>query len=148
MVPLGMRWTDADGASWSLHEACYAGKLDAVKALLDMGADPNGNAAEDDAWEWISAAGPHPRPLHCAAIAWEHLPEHAEIVKLLVERGAKIEESVLQDYWIETTLTDNAIAVGVALGEDEADLRGLREKHGAVEDRYDDGKVLFVKPSD
>ena len=139
-----MRWTDGAGESWSLHEAAYVGRLDAVKALLELGADPNANAGDDDRWEWISAAGEHPRPLHCVAIAWEHKPEHVEIVKLLVARGAKIEESVLQDYWIETTLTDDAIAVAVALGEDEADLKKLREEHGAVEDRYA-GKALFVK---
>jgi ankyrin repeat protein len=143
-----MRWTDPTGETWSLHEACYVGRLDAVKALLDLGADPNGNAGVDDRWQWISAGGEHPRPLHCAAIAWEHKPEHAEIVRLLVARGAIVEQSVLQDYWIETTLTDEAIAVAVALGENEADLRALRAEHGAVEDRYAGGKVLFVKDDD
>ena len=143
-----MRWTDGAGESWSLHEAAYAGRLDAVTALLELGADPNANAGDDDRWEWISAAGEHPRPLHCVAIAWEHRPEHAEIVKLLRARGATVDETVLQDYWIETTLTEHAIAVGAALGEDEADLRALQQKHGAVEDRHEGGKVLFVKGED
>jgi ankyrin repeat protein len=143
-----MRWTDAEGVVWSLHEACYAGRLDAVTALLDAGADPNGNAGDDDHWQWISAAGPHPRPLHCVAIAWEHKPEHAAIVKLLRAKGAVVEDTVLTDYWIETTLTDAAIAVGAALGEDERELRATQQEHGAVIDRYDPGKVLFVPDDD
>jgi hypothetical protein len=113
-----------------------------------QGADPNGNAGDDDEWDWISAAGERPRPLHCVAIAWEHKPAHVEIVKLLRAKGAIVDETVLQDYWIETTLTEDAIAVGAALGEDEADLRALQQEHGAVEDRYADGKVLFIKDED
>ena len=49
------------------------------------GADPNGDAAPGDRWEWISAAGSHPRPLHCVAIAWQYTPEHEEIAKLLTK---------------------------------------------------------------
>lgn len=136
-----MEWTDAHGETFSLHGACYVGRLDAVNALLEAGADPNAEAPDDQGW--ISAA-PHAKPLHCVAIAWEYTPAHAEIARLLISRGATVEDTVLDDYWIETTLTDEAIAVGVALGIDEADLRALRARHGAVDDRYDDGKVLFV----
>ena len=141
---LHVRWTDDSGVSWSLHEACYTGRLDAVTALLELGADPNANAAAGDHWAWISCGGEHPRPLNCVAIAWAHKPEHVSIVKLLLGRGAVIEDTVIRDYWIETTLTDNAIAVGVALGLDETDLKHKRGQHGAVEDRYAGGKVLFV----
>jgi hypothetical protein len=139
-----MRWTDAAGESFSLHEACYVGRLDAVIALLDAGADPNSDAAADDRWEWISAAGPQPRPLHCVAIAWEYKPEHVEIIRRLVARGARVEDTVLQDYWIETTLTPNAIAVGTALGVETEQLDGLRDRYGETHDRYAGGKVLFV----
>ena len=83
-------------------------------------------------------------PLHCVAIAWTHVPEHVEIIRLLVERGAVIAETVLEDFWIETTLSDAAIEVGHALGIEAEHLRDLRARHGAVEDRYDGGKVLFV----
>jgi hypothetical protein len=57
------------------------------------------------------------------AIAWAHVPEHVEIVRLLVERGAVITDTVIRDYWVETTLSEAAIAVGLALGIDNASLR-------------------------
>lgn len=139
-----MKWTDAGGHSFTLREACYAGNVEAVRALLDMGADPN-MAKPDDDGEWFSAAGKTPTPLHCVAIAWTYVPQHVEIIRLLVERGAVIADTVLTDYWIETTLTDAAIEVGRALGIDGEHLRNLRAEHGAVEDRYGDGKVLFVE---
>jgi hypothetical protein len=50
--------------------------------------------------------------------------------------------------WKQTTLTDEAIAVGVVLGIDEAQLRGKQQRHGAVEDRYAAGKVLFTRDDD
>ena len=130
-----MRWTSSDGVELSLHEACYEGRLEAVIYLLERGADPNGNASPDDWHQWISAAGAHPRQLHCVAIAWNYKPEHAAIAKQLIARGAIVEDSVLEDYWIETTLTDDAIAVGVALGLDEAQLRGTQERLGTCVSR-------------
>jgi hypothetical protein len=140
-----VKWTDAAGHSFTLRDACYVGNVEAVRALLEMGADPDMADPDDDGWAWISAAGKTPTPLHCVAIAWTHVPEHVEIIRLLVERGAVIADTVLEDYWIETTLTDAAIEVGRALGIDGEHLRNLRAQHGAVEDRYDGGKVLFVE---
>jgi ankyrin repeat protein len=140
-----MKWTDATGHSFTLRDACYVGNVEAVRALLEMGADPDMTDPDDDGWEWISAAGKTPTPLHCVAIAWTHVPEHLEIIRLLIERGAVVADTVLQDYWIETTLTDAAIEVGRAFGIDGEHLRNLRAQHGAVEDRYDGGKVLFVE---
>jgi ankyrin repeat protein len=131
-----VRWTDPDGKEWSLHEACYAGKLEAVRALLAAGADPNASAGDGDSQQWISAAGDRPRPLHCVAIAWEHTYDHVEIVKALRAFGAIVEETVLDDYWIETTLSDAAIEVGIALGIEERALRALRADHGVVDGLY------------
>ncbi len=140
-----MKWTDPTGRSFTLRDACYVGNLEAARALLDAGADPNQrDAPELDGGVWYSAGGDAPTPLHCVAIAWTHVPAHVDIIRLLVERGAAIEDTVLEDYWIETTLTDAAIEVGVALGIPRSDLDALRSKHGAVEDRYGPGKVLFV----
>jgi hypothetical protein len=144
-----VRWTNSDGVEFSLHEACYEGRLDAVIYLLEHGADPNGDASPDDWHHWVSAAGEHPRPLHCVAIAWNYQPEHAEIAKRLIAHGAVVEDTVLDDYWIETTLTDAAIAVGVALGLDAGQLRGKQQQQGGgVEDRYAGNKVLFVRGDD
>lgn len=140
----GMKWTDATGHSFTLRDACYVGKVEAVRALLEMGADPDTTAPDDDGYAWISAGGKTPTPLHCVAIAWAHVPGHVEIIRLLVDRGAVIADTVLQDYWIETTLTGDAIEVGRALGIHAEQLGDLGAQHGAVEDRYDGGKVLFV----
>ena len=106
---VAMKWTDATGRSYTLRDACYVGDGEAVRALLEMGADPAMTDPDDDGWQWISVAGNTPSPLHCVAIAWRHVPEHVEIIRLLVERGAVIADTVLRDYWIETTLTDAAI---------------------------------------
>lgn len=86
----------------SLHEACYRGDLAAVTALLDAGADPNGAASDDGSREWISCAGSHPRPLNCVAIAWAATPAHLEIVKRLLERGAVVDQTVLDDLDVES----------------------------------------------
>ncbi len=139
-----MKWTDSTGRSFTLRDACYVGNLEAVRALLAMGADASMTGPDEDGHAWISCGGDTPTPLHCVAIAWAHVPEHVEIIRLLVEHGAVIEETVLEDYWVETTLDERAIAVGHALGVDGEQLHALRTRHGAVEDRYGDGKVLFV----
>jgi hypothetical protein len=111
-----MKWTDATGRSFTLRDACYVGNLEAVRALLDMGVDASTTARDDDGYHWVSLGGATPTPLHCVAIAWAHVPAHVEIIRLLVERGAVITETVIRDYWVETTLSDNAVAVGRALG--------------------------------
>lgn len=84
----------------TLHEACYQGRADVVAALLASGADPN-EPADRAAREWISSAGPGPRPLNCVAIAWTTTEGHVEIAKLLLEHGALVDDSVLQDLAIE-----------------------------------------------
>jgi hypothetical protein len=127
---VAVKWTDATGRSFTLRDACYVGNVEAVRALLEMGADPSTTAPDEDGNTWISCGGDTPTPLHCVAIAWA--------------RGAVIGETVLEDYWVETTLDDHAIAVGRALGIDGEQLGALRARHGAVEDRYGDGKVLLV----
>jgi ankyrin repeat protein len=84
----------------SLHEACYQGRLEVVRELLAQGADPNGPAAAGER-EWISCAGSRPKPLNCVAIAWEVTENHLHIARLLIEHGATVDDSVLQDHRIE-----------------------------------------------
>lgn len=55
---------------------------------------------------WITAMGPCPRPLNCCAIAWTLTEEHLEIARLLIERGAVVDESVLSDYCIESEMSE------------------------------------------
>jgi ankyrin repeat protein len=82
----------------SLHQACYAGQLDVVRALLDAGADPN-EPSDDKAW--ISAAT-RPRPLNCVAIAWGMTEDHVQIARLLIERGARVDETMITDLTVES----------------------------------------------
>ena len=84
----------------SLHEACYQGRIDVVAQLLASGANPN-EPAEPAEREWISCAGSRPAPLNCVAIAWTMTENHLEIAKLLIEHGAVVDDSVLEDHTIE-----------------------------------------------
>lgn len=84
----------------TLHEACYQGRLDVVATLLANGADPN-EPADPTEREWISSAGRSPKPLNCVAIAWDMTENHVAIARLLIERGAVVDASVLQDHTIE-----------------------------------------------
>jgi len=84
----------------SLHEACYQGRVDVVAQLLANGADPN-EPATPSAREWISSAGNRPRPLNCVAIAWTMTENHVAIATLLIEHGAVVDDSVLDDHTIE-----------------------------------------------
>ena len=43
-----MKWTDATGHSFTLRDACYVGNVEAVRALLEMGADPDMTDPDDD----------------------------------------------------------------------------------------------------
>jgi len=94
------------GRSNSLHEACFQGRLEDVKAFLDGGVDPNEPASESDGW--VSSAGARPRPLNCVAVAWVVSPEHLEIARLLLERGAVVDWTVVEDLSIEMTMHGNA----------------------------------------
>ena len=84
----------------SLHEACYQGRVDVVVRLLASGADPN-QPADPDEREWVSCAGDRPRPLNCVAIAWTMTEHHVEIARLLIEHGAVVDDSMLDDHTIE-----------------------------------------------
>ena len=94
----------------SLHEACYQGKIDVVAQLLASGANPN-EPADPYEREWISCAGSRPRPLNCVAIAWTITEDHLEIARLLIEHGAIVDDSVLDDHTIEKVggTTDSAL---------------------------------------
>jgi len=85
----------------NLHEACYQGRVDVVIQLLEGGADPN-EPADPATREWISCAGRHPRPLNCVAIAWTMTENHLEIARLLIEHGAIVDDSVLEDHGLES----------------------------------------------
>ncbi|MFN0181147.1 MAG: hypothetical protein ACKVZ0_20255 [Gemmatimonadales bacterium] len=84
----------------SLHEACYQGRVDVVAQFLAGGANPN-EPADPSAREWISCAGNRPMPLNCVAIAWAMTEKHVEIARLLIEYGAVVDDSVLQDHLVE-----------------------------------------------
>lgn len=81
----------------SLHEACYQGRIDVVIQLLASGANPN-EPADASEREWISCAGNRPKPLNCVAIAWTMTENHVKIARLLIEHGAVVDDSVLQDH--------------------------------------------------
>lgn len=86
--------------SMSLHEACYQGRIDIVAQLLASGANPN-EPTEPTEREWISCAGSRPRPLNCVAMAWTMTENHVQIAKLLIEHGAVVDDSVLDDQTVE-----------------------------------------------
>jgi hypothetical protein len=81
----------------SLHRACYDGDLARVRALLETGADPNLEASPG---EWVSCATA-PHPLNCVATAWAMSEAHVEIARLLIARGAKVDETVVRDLEVE-----------------------------------------------
>ena len=85
----------------SLHRAVYDGDLERVRELLDGGADVSALAQEGEGW--ITAMGACPRPLNCCAIAWTLTEEHLEIARLLIDRGAVVDDSVYQDFLAEST---------------------------------------------
>ncbi|MBM3764614.1 MAG: hypothetical protein FJW32_04405 [Acidobacteria bacterium] len=63
---------DAAPDGWTpLHEAAKQGRADAVRALLDSGADPNAREAGDNTY-----------PLH-----WAAAHRHLEIVRMLLDAG-------------------------------------------------------------
>ena len=104
----------------SLHVACYQGRLDVVTQLLAEGANPNEPATERG---WISCAG-RPKPLNCVAIAWTMTDDHLQIARLLIQHGAIVDDSVLEDHTVE--------AAGLC-GNDSA-LRQILE--AAYQDRW------------
>jgi len=64
------------------------GRADTVRELLDRGADPNWHGATNDRWNALQLAIHHGRP------------EHLEVAKLLIERGAVI------DIWAAAAMGD------------------------------------------
>lgn len=83
-----------------LHEACYGGKVEAVRRLLLSGADPNAPAPTGGR-TWISDEGAAPRPLNCVAVARAIGPEHVEAARLLLAHGGVVTASVLRDLDVE-----------------------------------------------
>ena len=91
----------------SLHSACYQGHVEVVAQLLASGSDPNAPADPAET-EWISCAGRSPRPLNCVAIASTMTERHVEIARLLLQHGAVVDGSVLEDFTIERASLDGA----------------------------------------
>jgi hypothetical protein len=87
----------------SIHEACYSGNVGAVAAMLRAGTSPNLPA--DPGQNWVSCAGPAPRPLNCVAIAWTLTEQHLDVARLLIEYGAIVDKTVVRDHEIEMCLT-------------------------------------------
>ena len=52
-----------------------------------------------------SRAGNRPKPLNCVAIAWTMTENHVKIARLLIEHGAVVDDSVLQDHTVEMLLS-------------------------------------------
>ena len=88
-------------SSASLHRAVYAGDLKRVQQLVAGGADVSAQAQTGEGW--ITAMGERPRPLNCCAIAWTLTEEHLAIARLLIDRGAIVDDSVFHDYNAEST---------------------------------------------
>jgi len=97
----------------ALHEACYAGDLAAVRALLDRGEEPN---AEATSGRWVSCRE-RPRPLNCVAIAWAMTEDHVRIARLLIERGAVVDETVRRDHGIESAGREADAAFAALIAE-------------------------------
>ena len=97
----------------SLHRACYRGLLDVVALLLASGSDPSAPADSSES-EWFSCAGRSPKPLNCVAIAWKMTEAHVEIARLLIERGAIVDGTVLDDFAMERTSLDDPSDVAFA----------------------------------
>lgn len=75
---------DCDGTTPLIH-ACDDNNLDAVKILLEAGANPNQKTS------WM-----HLTPLLAAAL---HTSEHTEIIKLLIEHGAHPKDAYTYGSW-------------------------------------------------
>ncbi len=88
----------------SIHEACYSGNVDAVAAMLRAGTSPN-LPADSGEREWVSCAGPAPRPLNCVAIAWTLTERHLDVARLLIEYGAIVDKTVVRDHEVEMCRT-------------------------------------------
>jgi hypothetical protein len=64
----------------------------------------NANApAEPGGRQWVSSAGDRPQPLNCVAIAWSMTDAHVAIARLLIEHGAVVDDTVVQDHELEMT---------------------------------------------
>lgn len=100
---------DADGRHRALALAAQFGRVDAVRALLEAGEDPN-------RYNPVGAHS-HSTPLHQAALAG-----HLDVVRLLIERGARLD---IKDVMWNGTPADWARHEGRA--EMEAYLRGAAE---------------------
>ena len=91
-------------SSTSLHRAVYNGELQRVRELVDSGVDVNARAQPGEGW--ITTLGERPRPLNCCAIAWTLTEDHLKIARLLLDRGAVVDDSVRNDWLIEATLAE------------------------------------------
>jgi len=100
---------DADDRHRALALAAQFGHVDAVRALLDAGEDPNRYNPP--------GAHSHSTPLHQAALAG-----HEEVVRLLIERGARLD---IKDVLWRGTPADWARHEGRT--EMEAYLRGMEQ---------------------
>jgi ankyrin repeat protein len=82
-----------DDASWDLHQAAYLGRLDVVTRLLAEGADPNAHHDPSETG-WVCG----PTPLNKAIAAWAVTEAHVAIVALLLDRGARVDETHFSDH--------------------------------------------------
>ncbi|MGH9949221.1 MAG: sigma-70 family RNA polymerase sigma factor [Pyrinomonadaceae bacterium] len=91
------------GEPQALHVAAEWGRRDAVELLLQKGADPNGANVKYDGWS----------PLHLA-IHQDHAPAgHAEIVRILIDYGARI------DIWAAAAMGNEEVVEGILMSEPE-----------------------------
>jgi len=94
----------------ALHSASEKGDVEAVRALLDKGADVN---------ELTSAY------IYVSALMWASVEGRAEVVKLLIDRGAKIDLANWQ----------GMVALGFAAKANHEDVANILIEKGADVDR-------------
>jgi ankyrin repeat protein len=133
----------------ALFYACDHGHVDVVKVLLDHGADMG---VKDTFYGFTPL-------LEAASPAQKKRPEHTEIVKLLIAKGAPGRETVLPiaiqsgDTAVAKILLDSGIpaaslseSLEIAKAADKADMVALLEKAGAKP--FEDFKIdpaIFAK---
>ena len=97
---------------WDLHRAAYHGRVDVVRHLLALGADPNQPHPRGEV-TWVCG----PTPLNKAISAWAVTSDHVQVVRLLLEAGARVESHHFDDHRADSTGSKNDAEILALLNE-------------------------------